>query len=1057
MLQLINHLSQTADLYPDTIIPIERNNPLFNEGDEFFADITYGFKLPLTPGNQEFIKNAHLVEAANEIYAQGATLLADGTPLHAGILNNRITGNDIDALMKINFGAISQTLKSAKLSEIYTGDAQAIPYDRAYMLATCTEPKKYPCAFFPVYNEAWSGQENETRFVINHWDHDLQNFNLVGNPATVPYFKLKYLLQKIGECLGFQLDGNWLRDPESEEIYVYTQVMSSPNLNGSLTYLPQELTITDFLKRIKDRFGISCNFDMITGKMNVVAPNSAINTSNVQDLSDYVTSIDEISVPEQKGYSIVLKPDEGDELFLDQTAAKENTYSPTNRLIIGNNPEEIELECSTLKTKQFETYAMPAAKQLVYFYSNRHETFPLRFLRYRGMKDVGGGKIFPQAESMELTLDDALWYKFKNESKQVKLKVTIPAHMLAKLKVYERISFLSKEGNYTIALPEKVSYNLSSGNSSYITATILCRTMVNSYVSDVQLIQYKAEPSEDDGEDTGLIPTTYKAYFDQKRMPYVDIEIHTKGARATSRPIIQKERISRSTDRFGTGGMIIAPPLVTSPNWELCIMTGVPKYAIVGGLKFYFSTGDGYYWLNMTTLPRLPFDPQGVWILFEDNIAEAPILPPDTGGGTGPVNPPVDPPEEYPEEPTDPVEPPTEPIDPNEPDEPPVALPSLLRNHFPYYMGTTLKDNWKGRTMGYFNALADYGSLGAENAGKFSRIQAAEGVFTFGPIDEILDYCEQEDLLFFWHCLIWADVWPDWFRAKKGLWTAAQFEACIRNHIRRVIDHVRPRMHLIRGFDVLNEALGPNRVRTDANQKKDDGTTNTYYSFLGSVLPDFPAIVFDEFNKCNTGKPGFINDFTFEQSPAKCATVVKLISDLAARGITIDGIGSQTHMPVGLNMNEFEKRFRTLASSGKLIHVSELDVTFKKGVSTANGWSKNVAGWTDNDILIPAPTADDPNRMIPDRTKAIETTVLKARPDLEDLNTFIFPEVHRRVCRAVPLIQIFGFTTWEVGDRDSYHNYPEYRDFPTIYYYDYSAKPARQALLAMQIPQYVAA
>jgi hypothetical protein len=621
MLKLINSLSQIADLYPDTTIPIERNNPLFNEDDKLFADITYGFKLPLTPHNLEFIKNGHLIEAENRVYAQEVTAIIDGTPIHSGSLTYKITASDIDALLLINYGLLAEKAKKVKLSEIYTGDTLPNPYDEVLMKLVCLNPQDHPYSFFPVYNDSWNPTEenNQTPF-INNWDHEAQNFNITDTRITCPYFKLKYLISKVMDFLGFVIDGDYLTDPESEEIFVYTRITSGTLLNGCFTYLPTDLTVEQFLITIKERFHISCNFDMITSKVNIVTPNSAINYSKVQDLRDYVTSIDEISLTEAKGYSIILTPDEQDELFLDTTSPDEDTYSPTNRLVIGNREKPIEMESSTLKVKTFETYSMPAAKQTIFVNQYKIAPFPLRFLRYKGMQPVIGGKVFPQAYPMELTLDDAMWYKFLNESKVVKLKITIPAFMLASLKVHQRIEFYSKEGNYTIALLEKVSYNLLSSGGTHISASIQCRAMVNNFAPDAQIIDYTPDTEPEDPDSTGLIPITYKAFFDKNVLPAVNIEVrfsNTSGGRA-GRETVQRGSILTSTDRFGTSGMVIAPRLIITDNCELRVLTGTPIYLILGGLKFYFLERDGYHYVNLYTLTRSPYEIQGVWIIYED-------------------------------------------------------------------------------------------------------------------------------------------------------------------------------------------------------------------------------------------------------------------------------------------------------------------------------------------------------------------------------------------------------------------------------------------------------
>lgn len=1031
MLQLINALSQTADLHTDTIIPIERNNPLFNEDTQLFADITYGFKLPLTPGNQEFIKNAHLVEAAIEEYAQDATLLVDGTPLHAGKLTYKITGNDIDALFRINFGALSEKTKQVRLCQIYTGDAMELPYDTAHMLNVCKNPKDYGYSFFPIYNEAWSESETETEFVINKWDHAAQKFV---PSAWCPFFKLKYLLQKVVEYLGFSIDGEYLKDPESDEIFVYTKIMSSTLMNGSFTYLPQDLTLEDFLIRIKERFQISCNFDMITGKVNVVTPNSVLNSYTVQDLSDYVTAIDEIDVPQVTGYSIILKPDEDDELFLDPNAENENTYIPTNRLTIGDKEKPIEMESSTLKVKAFETYSMPTTKQRTYYYKNRSESFPLRFLRYRGMKNLAGGLVFPQAEPVELSLDDAIWYKFKNESKTVKLKITIPAFLLARVKVHQKISFFSKEGNYTVALVEKLSYNLSSGNSNYINATLQCRTMVNSYSTDAQLIEYKPDPNETDADKTGLIPATYKAFFDKTRLPAVNIEIHWT-SRVNGRSVVLKESILLSTDRFGTGGTVISPPLITPVTWELRVTSGVPRFVVVGGMKHAFQTGNGYYWLNLITLPRSPYDVQGVWIVFEEANLPGPnpisVTPPTDGGGGG-VTPPVEPPTE-------------EPVDP------PVVSATALKDKFDYPIGFTLKDGFKDRTPEYKAAYRKHGGrIGPENAFKMHIFQRAEGDFRYAEIDAIIAECLAYDLDIHLHCITWGDV-VGWLRDKEGMWTEQQFRDFLINHITTLLTYLLPYVDRIKGIDSINEAFGPNGPKD---------------CFWKRVLPDWMDVTVRTVRSIMPNVPQFINDFDFEDSNAKGPSVINWINQAETRGIIIDGIGSQSHSSVALNMVDYERRLKVLAASGLLIHISELDVILKPGSATSPTWATSETWLRDADGN-PVPELDsngnpevdangNPVYKFKSRT-VIEQEILRSSPARLAAHAKFFTENHRIYQKCVPPAQKYGITTWCVGIADSGINYPTFKEFPGMFFVDYTPTPAIQALLDMLIQDYTAA
>lgn len=378
----------------------------------------------------------------------------------------------------------------------------------------------------------------------------------------------------------------------------------------------------------------------------------------------------------------------------------------------------------------------------------------------------------------------------------------------------------------------------------------------------------------------------------------------------------------------------------------------------------------------------------------------------------------------------DPVDPPTD------PETPPVTPPNELglKDHYPWPIGQTLKDNYAARAIEYTKGvLDDSDRLGAENAFKMGALQPTIGNFQWTAADKVCNFALANGKDLFIHALCWANVAPTDLRAKKGVWTTAQFETHLRTHIRTVMLHLQPWWGIIKGVDVINEALTPNNPRTGADPKSTTG-----YAFWADVLPDYIAIAFDEFKSIPHGIPGFINDFTFEQSPAKCATVLKLISDLAARGIVIDGIGSQNHAPVGVSRSAIKARYKTLSSSGKLIHISELDIKFKGGVKTSNGWPTDIPGWTTTD-----------------KTSAIENSILKQRPDILQLTTDIYTFYYSMYAEVVPPSQRFGITTWGLSDRDSHLNYPEYTDFPTIRYYDYSPKPARQALMNMAIPNYV--
>lgn len=72
----------------------------------------------------------------------------------------------------------------------------------------------------------------------------------------------------------------------------------------------------------------------------------------------------------------------------------------------------------------------------------------------------------------------------------------------------------------------------------------------------------------------------------------------------------------------------------------------------------------------------------------------------------------------------------------------------------------------------------------------------------------------------------------------------------------------------------------------------------------------------------------FYNDYNLETNPTKLAQAISFVNDIdAAHGAPIvDGIGTQMHVQSGIARADIDNMFKTLAATGKLIRVTELDV-----------------------------------------------------------------------------------------------------------------------------------
>jgi len=621
MIQIINGSGLTAHLFPDTSISIERNNPLFLDSENYFEDITYSFPMPADDWNKEFFKNGHLVEAANSVYELEVQTFVSGTTFFAGLLNYSYQENNFKAVLKINYGTLASRAKSTIVNNIVTldgrGRLQADLTTAALMKDTCLHPSDYPFAFFPIHNP------KATDSFINKWDHNAQVFPRTG--TIICYYKLEYILERILEYLGFELDGSFFSDPENKAIYIYGG-FDGVFISSSLASIPPDITIADFFKMIKQRLSISLSFNLLEKKAYVDSAKTLINSNSFLDLSDYVIGISEISRPGIVGYTLTLKPDPTDELFKIKIN-DEKQSAPTNQVIIGDGDKEIEIEISTLKEKAIDNYFVPATDQPLYPHNK------IRLVRFKGMRDVGGGKVFPEARAMELGDDDIFYYRFLNDSKQVKLTVLVNSSLAAKITSVRKIAFKSKEGFFIYAITEKSSYQIKNTRDDLIEVEIECRT--NSLDSNTSV---KIQP---------VLPAfnnvigfaAFRAYFSHLFVTEIEYDLYFENWASRAWPPGQSGpdenmpqqaegprtvsgKITVSTDEAGVGGQIAITPFVESFNIapiELRIKNAIPKYIVVYGFKYYFRFRDGYYYVSDHDFDTYGFDDQrgrGLFIVF---------------------------------------------------------------------------------------------------------------------------------------------------------------------------------------------------------------------------------------------------------------------------------------------------------------------------------------------------------------------------------------------------------------------------------------------------------
>lgn len=206
----------------------------------------------------------------------------------------------------------------------------------------------------------------------------------------------------------------------------------------------------------------------------------------------------------------------------------------------------------------------------------------------------------------------------------------------------------------------------------------------------------------------------------------------------------------------------------------------------------------------------------------------------------------------------------------------------------------------------YYNAIV------AENCMKMEAVHPSRDVYDWSAADRFVSYGECNGLTMTGHCLVWHSQAGDWI-----FWDDAGEEvsrdtllARMRSHIHAVVGRYQGRL---RGWDVVNEAL------------LDDGSLRPS-PWLRIIGPDYIELAFRFAHEADPDAELYYNDYSLAL-PAKRAGVCRLVRQLQAAGVRVDGVGMQSH--VGLDypaLSDYEASIDSFAALGVQVLITELDV-----------------------------------------------------------------------------------------------------------------------------------
>jgi endo-1,4-beta-xylanase len=218
----------------------------------------------------------------------------------------------------------------------------------------------------------------------------------------------------------------------------------------------------------------------------------------------------------------------------------------------------------------------------------------------------------------------------------------------------------------------------------------------------------------------------------------------------------------------------------------------------------------------------------------------------------------------------------------------------------------------------YASTLArEFNMLEPEDAMKWWVLRPDVRSYDFRQGDELVQFAEEHQMKVRGHCLVWGRSNPEWLT--QGHFTTRQLSRLLHQHINRVMGHYAGQVF---AWDVVNEALDENGNLRDSLWYNQPG--------IGFAAQGTKYIeqVFRWAHQADPDALLFYNEAEGEGMNRKSDAIYAMMKSLKRRGIPIDGVGLQMHIPLrDADISAITANIARLAALGVQVHITELDVS----------------------------------------------------------------------------------------------------------------------------------
>lgn len=241
-------------------------------------------------------------------------------------------------------------------------------------------------------------------------------------------------------------------------------------------------------------------------------------------------------------------------------------------------------------------------------------------------------------------------------------------------------------------------------------------------------------------------------------------------------------------------------------------------------------------------------------------------------------------------------------------------------------VGTAVRPSLLSESAYAATLAREFNMVEPEDALKWWVIRQNRDSFDFQPADEIVRFALAHKMKVRGHCLVWDHDHPDWLA--QGHFTPQQLSQVLHEHIDRVMKHYAGQVF---AWDVVNEAM-------DEHGKLRD---SIWYNQPGIGLADRGTAYLEQvFRWAHDADPHallFYNEAEGETLNRKSDAIYELLKDFKHRGVPIDGVGLQLHLPgPELDSAALAANIARLTALGLQVHITELDVSLPVSAPTGS-------------------------------------------------------------------------------------------------------------------------